>query len=444
MTKQNIHQNRERIDDLFRDALADHRTQPSANFWKKAGFPLWYRSRKTYLVALAFLALGTAGVFFYNNSGDAILDADLSTANGIIQQSNAEAPIVSALANADQNTNPATEIELEPHTSSIQEQETLETETARQTEKTIVQPANKAKTAFSSGKLSTNKIDFKSSSQPTYFRDNYTLFKMNLLSLNPELLNDYGLEQIAEKNTEKFRLFFKDDYAKKTNAYLSAHITAGITYYQSKQQKNFYSFDATGNVDLYDKLTFELGTGIYNENDNGKYTVDYETFDSVGYYMNVNSFTYDPIQDSLILNTQAENVYDSIRHLTVDNTVNSYTYLQFPIALRYKFIETKRLSFSLRAGSVFMLMLSKKVPEANSAIGGAEILNVTDDTPQRINTAWKYFIGMHINFQMGKKVYLTLEPQYQQYFGTLYQRKSVSELKNPYSIGFRTGLTIKF
>lgn len=440
MAKKELIQNREKIDDFFRDALKDHQIKPSRKVWNGISKRYWGGfSRRTILV-LSFLFIGVGGTIIYfsvkENAPEPSQIVDNTQKNSDVESSvlpeapetgKSDQPIVSTeyeqTEDVEENEQPAEVIIEQAATQNETEFDkpaTLQTETDPDYESTAV-----------------SEIEIPAES-------NYFLFKMKMLSLS--LTGDLAYPDFLESRPRlPFRSSASVDYARKKNIYVGAHAGAGITYYETGPQKNFFSFDLTSDFRISKNLTFEAGTGVFYEQDNGEYKIDYESWDSVGYYNNVVSFTVDPLNpDSIIFITKAVGVFDSIQHYSVSKTVNSYLYVQFPFALRYKFLEYKRFSFAARAGASFMLMLNRDEPEAKHNLYDVEILEIASENPERLNTAWRFNFGLNIRYQLSNKLLLTVEPNYQRYVSTLYRKRHGLNALHPYSFGFRTGLTIEF
>ncbi|MDZ7743126.1 MAG: hypothetical protein U5Q03_15660 [Bacteroidota bacterium] len=431
---------REGIDDLFREALADHKISPGNATWHRIRRRQWGRSYRSAYLLIALVLLGAAGITgYYTLPGETGMDRSNEQAiqrndEGHTSDAFQEDAIPAKPEVKEQAPSPA-----KPAKSLTDDQHSAPTTVAEQADATVGKPAFAENNAgFEKPETSTSRF-----TKTREDRDAYWRFKMKLLQMDVES----GLqspELLQQRTIEKFRLSFRDDYARKANALLSANFTPGITYYRSKPQKNFYSIDLTASHELSERLSIDLGAGIYHEKDNGRYRFNYQTYDSVGYYMNVTSFYYDPQQDTVILNMKSESVYDSVEHISVSNTANTYSYFQLPLGFTYRLFDFSRFSFSFRSGAIFMLLMSKDIPEANLSMSDAQLIDVSDETPIRMNTAWKYYTSLQISYQMSNNLFLTLEPVYQQYFGKLYRKETFSGAKHPYSIGFRTGVMFKF
>ncbi len=436
---------RESIDDLFREALADHKISPGNATWRRIRRRQWGRSYRGAYLLIALVILGAAGIIGYNSLPP--LEGTDTTNELAIQGTDEGHTSDAAQEEVFAEKTGVPEHALSPkkpaETPGGDQQTNTGSTNAINTPEQVI--AATEKTQFSESITSFEQTETQVSllAKIREERDAYWLFKMKLMQM--DLVTDKQTQDILQQRTEeKFRLRFRDDYARNANTLLSANFTPGITYYRSKPQKNYYSIDLTASHELSNRLSIDLGAGIYHEKDNGRYLFNYQSYDSVGYYMNVTSFYYDPQQDTVILNMKSVSVYDSVEHIRISNTANTYSYLQFPVGLTYRLLDFNRFSFSLRSGAIFMLLMSKDIPEASLNMSDVRLIDVSDETPLRRDAAWKYYTALQIRYQMSNKLFLTLEPIYQQYFGKLYRKESFSGAKHPYSIGFRTGVMFKF
>jgi len=211
----------------------------------------------------------------------------------------------------------------------------------------------------------------------------------------------------------------------------------------SVEKKNGYSIDLTA---IYQKDQFLLrsGIGVSVSNDNGEFVIDYQTNDSIGFYYGVNSFNIDPDDpDNPAFDTYIETVYDSIEHTSYEHPENKYTYIQIPLLIGYKVLDINRFSCSLMGGPVLSIL----VQEDENTIGfsdiGATLINIEDNTPQRLKTNWQFMFSAGLNYRASNHLSLSLEPTYKYYIQSVYEQ-NVSGTKNPWSIGLRGGVVYTF
>jgi len=293
---------------------------------------------------------------------------------------------------------------------------------------------------FNAGTSVTTEINRYSLNQ-AYYMNGFTYAKISdptsiNSSINPEL-RDPNLHSAIDFN-------IKDDYAKKANLGMGLHFTPAVIFYDVNPAKNTYSGDITLNY-INDNFTVQLGAGINKTNDVGKYKINYTSEDSVGYYREVTSFSFDQDNpDSVIVNYQQTVVFDSIPHYSLVEKNNSYTYFQVPLTLGYKFYNSKRFHCSVKLGMIYSLLIDKYEPtvEYNAISGSLE--NIERQVPARFNSNWMLTAGINIGFMLNDKIVFSIEPYYGQYLNSVYQNNPEFDNKKPFVIGVRTGFDLNF
>ena len=127
---------------------------------------------------------------------------------------------------------------------------------------------------------------------------------------------------------------------------------------------------------------------------NGNYRIEYKSFDSIGYYTGVTSFTLGP-DDEILYNTQSVNVYDSLHHQADSRTRDRYTYLQVPLLLGYRILETGRISLAVQAGPALSILLGSREADPVIRYSNATVIRVDDQTPDRTRTSWQRRSTVH-------------------------------------------------
>ena len=442
--KNNINGNNQKIDKLFRNALGDYEIKPSKNVWKgiNAGYLKDKFSRinffnpKNLFIAFAIIGAGIIIYIFYPFS---------KTNSNIKISHNLEINQIN------------TQNEIKPNLVLNQKESYITTpEPEPSFETTFVD--NKSDNLFENNdiiiKNETKKIvsvldEKPSDNQKIIVQKNNTpvISGLQPLNLKSNLVSYHQSKTINNLSSGLRNTFqplpdirLKDDYARKANLAFGIHFTPGIIIYQSKPNKYDYAFEISANY-RFSKFILQSGIGVSLSGDNGGYEINYERYDSVGYYLNVVSFTVDPVNpDSIILTTKTENVYDSVEHYTISQATNRYTYLQIPLTLSYKIWDFKRISCYLKGGAIFSILLNKYEPEVNFSDSEAKIITIENQTFSRINTNWQFVAGVSFNYRLNNKLILSVEPTYKQYINSVYDKRFNSQAKRPYIIGLRTGL----
>jgi hypothetical protein len=241
-----------------------------------------------------------------------------------------------------------------------------------------------------------------------------------------------------------FDLNIKDNYVKKAELMLGAGFTPAVNIYPNRQNRNDYCLEL---VAAYEKSRFiiESGIGANYTSESAKYQVNYSSYDSVGYYVGVTSFSIDPGNpDSVIFETNLKSVYDSIDHYLIKENTNKFVYLQIPLRIGYRIIEANRFSLDLKTGVLFSLQVYRDVPEAPYQGNDAEQIEVIRQYPDRLKTNWQYTVSLGFNYQINQQTRFSLEPVYRQYINSIYSPGSAYPARSPYSFGIRGGIYFHF
>lgn len=186
---------------------------------------------------------------------------------------------------------------------------------------------------------------------------------------------------------------------------------------------------------------FETGAAYCLSDDNGRFMVNYNSFDSIGFYNRVISFSPNPSNPGTIqFNTEATGVFDSIHHNLETSTLNRYTYLQIPFAIGYHIYSNRLITVSLKAGPVFSVMLNENKPSVSFYKEGANLQSIESLSPDRISTNWQIAAGLSMGLHLSRRFTFTAEPTFKSYLRPVYQNNRTK----PQSIGIKAGLLYRF
>jgi len=186
---------------------------------------------------------------------------------------------------------------------------------------------------------------------------------------------------------------------------------------------------------------FETGIAYAISDDNGRFDINYSSFDSIGFYNKVVSFSPD-LQNPgrIIFNTEIEGVYDSIGHNVQTKTAKRYTYLQIPLMAGYRIYANRFLTISLKAGPVFSLMIGSDEQQASFSQENASLQSINDLSPDRVSANWQVAASLGVGLRLSRRFTLLAEPTYKSYLRPVYQNTRTK----PQSIGIKTGLLYRF
>ncbi|NQT77577.1 MAG: outer membrane beta-barrel protein, partial [Bacteroidetes bacterium] len=261
-----------------------------------------------------------------------------------------------------------------------------------------------------------------------------------------DISTDQKLASSELRNSGKpfFDLNIRDNYVKKAELMFGAGFTPAVNIYPDGQNRNDYSLEL---VAAYEKSRFiiESGIGANYTSESAKYQVNYSSYDSVGYYIGVSSFSIAPGNpDSVIFETSLKSVYDSIAHYQITENTNKFVYLQIPLRIGYRIIEANRFSIDLKAGVLLSLQVYRDVPEVPYQGSDAEQIEVIRQYPDRLKTTWQYTASLGFNYQINRQTRFSLEPVYRQYINSVYSTGSAYPARSPYSFGIRGGIYFHF
>ena len=185
----------------------------------------------------------------------------------------------------------------------------------------------------------------------------------------------------------------------------------------------------------------ETGAEISLSDDNGRYVVNYNSYDSLGYYNKVVSFSPDPANPgTVVFQTKVEGVYDSIGHAYETNTKHRYTYLQIPLMAGYQLYANRLFSISIKAGPVFSMMIGSDEPSAQFSNTAASLESIDNLTPSRVSANWQLAAAAGFGLHVSPRLTLLAEPVYKTYLRPVYQNQRT----RPQSFGIKAGLLYRF
>jgi hypothetical protein len=232
-----------------------------------------------------------------------------------------------------------------------------------------------------------------------------------------------------------------DDYGKKQKLLYGIHIVPELIFPGSDKINKGIGIELTGRYIMND-FYLETGLGFNVSDDDGQYKIDYEQYDSIGYYYKVNSFAIDEITGQPVYNTGVEAVFDTVNYNTSESTRNTYTYLYLPLYAGVKLYEFKRLSLNLQAGIIYSVLISQHEPDASYTNDQATRITITNENPSRISSNWIGAASLGLQYQISPTLHLNIEPMLKYYFKPVYERRY--DPKATFGAGLRVGLYFKF
>jgi hypothetical protein len=230
----------------------------------------------------------------------------------------------------------------------------------------------------------------------------------------------------------------------------NAQLSAGASFNPSLvfYDPNPYNKMLGGEANLrfaFGDWNIQGGVGFSSMEDVGTYNVDYVSYDSVGYYLDVISFIPDPRNPgNIIYTTRQVAIYDSVSHYSIEEKTNHYSYLDIPVSVGYTLYQRNRISIMANAGIKFSVLVAKDEPTVEFNVSNGELINVESQVPERMPTNWRFTAGLDFGYTLTDKVSFHLEPVFEQYISPLYAKQPGIVPKKPAVTGLKAGFRYTF
>ncbi|RLD62032.1 MAG: hypothetical protein DRJ05_01305 [Bacteroidetes bacterium] len=457
------------IDELLRGSLGDYNKPPSPKVWKGVSKSLFYSGLTKYiLVAFGILAISTAAYLYlgYTNTVN-VPDYSANIENNIKNTNDPsviDELIIEKSDNAiDDNKNKTSTSQSLDKGSEINRTETIISENNSKSGK-----VDTPKKAIATAPLLTNEKSaiVEPSSKATIedrpvddipanitypgipgLLDNSHISGMpsSHIHSNTIFIDYYTMDIITGRNNFNgmpavSKLDYGSDKSFSYGLYISPEII--FTNDEENSKKLQVNMDAVVNYKTNEDFYLQGGIGIGISQDDGRYSVDYSQYDSIGYYYEVNSFTIDPITGKPVFKTTVENVYDTVDYNTLTLTGNRYTYFRLSGFFGYKVHSVKRFSVFVKGGLTYSILAKTYEPNPGYTNDDAINIEITNETPQRIQDTWQLSAGLGFHYRLSNNLVISGEPVYNYYLRPVYEQRL--NTKSPYSIGLRVGLLFKF
>lgn len=448
---------RKNIDQLFSEGLGDFKPAPPPELWKKIGASLTVSPPAPVIPAISIGRIVLIGVAAAVLTGLALLwyfsghnNPDQGDINSI-QQTEAPVidnnqPIVSSNKSAKAETKSAISTE-------IPEETTVETAKQRpQKAETISKVGSAPYADVSVNSITKNEAVVKSTAVESIIRKTSSATNENSASIT-DLRTDFTHWLSSQPTvfipvsatsvfTGKYRQSGKPAiYSKNSIPLIGGIYTAWDRIdYGDNHTKQSHALGLSLST-FRGPWLLETGAAVCLSDDNGRFLVKYNSFDSIGYYNKVVSFSSDPNNyGSIQFNTEVLGVFDSVDHNMEAKTANRYTYLQIPLMAGYQFYNKRLFTLSIKAGPIFSVMLNSSEPGINFSRENASLQSIDQLNPVRVSTNWQIAAALGIGLHISQRLTLQLEPTYKTYLRPVYQGYQTK----PQSIGIRAGLLYRF
>ncbi|MBM3435358.1 MAG: hypothetical protein FJY07_03965 [Bacteroidetes bacterium] len=232
-----------------------------------------------------------------------------------------------------------------------------------------------------------------------------------------------------------------DDYGKKGNWCYGISLVPEIILHGNEKSQFGYATELTGRHTM-DIFSIEGGFGVNFSEDQGRFKIDYEQYDSIAYYFKVTSFTLDEETGKPIFNTTVETVFDTVDYTASETTRNSYIYLYFPLYAGVEVSRFHRFSIHVNAGAIYSVLIDKNEPQSAYRNDRATSLVVINETPSRISSQVLVSGSLGIHYHFGNNIFLNVEPIIKYPVKPMYEKRYYPG--TTWTTGLRAGLFFKF
>ncbi|MCX6251568.1 MAG: hypothetical protein NTX61_12540 [Bacteroidetes bacterium] len=235
--------------------------------------------------------------------------------------------------------------------------------------------------------------------------------------------------------------------SRKKDTYFSAGFSIQPEISINKNNSFYTKANYWGNVDLgfhLNNFSVHTGIGLGLVDDDGHYKLNYQSNDSIGYYVKVISYTYDDTQPGQIFyDTIRVPVFYSVSHIGHNLMKNRYTYLQIPLLLDYKLFETPKFRLFIKGGAAVSFLIGRNEPVPTDYYLNGTVINIENTSAIRKTTNWQLLLSLLLEYKLSKTVGIFAEPTYRYFFDAIRENKN-TQVQEPYSLGLGVGLMLNF
>jgi hypothetical protein len=422
-----------RADKLLRETMMGHRVEPNNGLWKGISRKLLWNelirfnftniSLKYRAASVAGLLLIAAALYLVIPGSAPEVTVGKPKAN-LTQVALHEAKLVSA--------NHAAVVVNNRSEQSVSPAALNRTNYGSSPEKSVELPVPAIEPVFSEPALATHEL---TGLQGIEYVMPYEAILFSLLPVTDTLItirNDAGVFKFRKAKPESMN-------------FISANlgVTPELAFYDEPEVYSKTNFWLNAGLTWHvSRFSISSGVGFGYVYDRGRYKVEYESLDSIGYFTGVTSYTIGA-NNEIIYNTQNVNVYDSLQHQDDFRTKNRYAYLQVPLLGGYRFYESNKVSMTFKAGPAVSFLLGSRKSDPVIEYSNATIIRVDEGTPARIQTNWQIWANLYFEMRLNKQVSIYLEPSFKYYFKPMVIQENVN-YKAPWTIGLGIGIQLNF
>ena len=207
---------------------------------------------------------------------------------------------------------------------------------------------------------------------------------------------------------------------KNSHFYTGISGMAGMMYYPSTKDQFTWSAELAFGLTAK-RFYFETGVGYQEMKEEGVYTIEFKSYDSIGYYNEVKSFEVNPVNpDEIIYKTEEVTVYDSITHYSHANPTLKYSYLNIPLLVGYKVYQQKKLTLGVEAGLMFSFLLDKEDPGVQFNYPEYTHVRTINETPERVDFNYRLLVALRLDYRFARSMSFAVKPVFNTYLNSVY------------------------
>lgn len=261
--------------------------------------------------------------------------------------------------------------------------------------------------------------------------------------MNTTLTSEDLLTHRENHITSTFSPYYERSYFKATELSFGASFVPTVVFYDPNPSNQMLGGEAIVRIDM-SGFRISSGIGYSRMQDIGSYRIDYKSYDSVGYFLDIVSFSVDPKNpDNIVLLLREEAIYDSVPHYTITEKNNSYSYIDIPLSLGYTFLNKGRISLTVQAGMKFSWLVNKSEPVVDFSVSNGELIGIERQVPARASTNWRFTAGLDMGYLLTDRLSLHLEPVFEQYISPVYVKQNGYKPRKPIVTGMKAGIFFK-
>jgi len=445
--------NNNNMDNFLRDSLGGLNVKPSQSVWKG----ITKRLIILELLRLNFTNIGK--VWLYSGL------ATLATLSGItyfnLMHQNEETPIPAKTTQTEQITNKPQSQKVELTPSEIDDNLTTAKMVSSETENedATVQSnfENQKSERIISEETHLSKPDKKIKTLPNAHSSDWLGKRDKNL---PKVMNSLSLNLIPQSNASKTLpgigrgqmipfTKFEDDLEEKPknnkpqlNWFLTASYNPEWPLSNEDMYVNNHQLALNAGVE-YKKWMLNIGLGMRMEKTPSMYTSHYQSYDSVGYYYDIDYYEINPENpDSIVLYYTVENLYDSVAHQSHSHGPDQNRRWMFiPFSLGYQLHTTSNYQLYANIFGQFGWQSYLEKTEMNLELAAGSTME--DVTPEANPNYLQIGVGLENNFNVYPHWWIYAEPRINYYINTPYSINQTSG-NGPYSFGIKVGVKYKF